>query len=78
MSANRKWLAAHVEAALVIEKLGLVIDVLEGTRGAEVTAQRCITQCKNEQQRQLRRLDASAAKLGAPYGRSAAASETPK
>lgn len=67
----RKILDDHSRAHAVIDRLGVVIDVLENmpasTRSSQAMAQRCIAQCKREQQVQLRKLDAAAAKLGAPY-----------
>lgn len=62
---QREHLDQHTRAVRDIELTEAAINILESVSGAE--AQRCIKRLKAEQQRQLRRIDAAAAKLGAPY-----------
>jgi len=65
MTQARKHLEDYTDAARDIELAEVAIDVLEKMSGA--TAQRLIKTLKYLQQRALTRLDAAAAKLGAPY-----------
>lgn len=65
MNEQRKRLREYTEAARQIELGGVAIGVLEKMRGK--TPARLIKSLEYEQQRALKRLDAAAAKLGAPY-----------
>lgn len=61
---TRKHLAEHARASKDIELTEAAINILERVKGCEGV----ITTLKKKQQIQLRRIDAAAAKLGAPYG----------
>jgi acyl CoA:acetate/3-ketoacid CoA transferase alpha subunit len=63
---RRKYLIEHNDAARQIELSGAAIAILEmmNTR----VATKAIQALKRDSQRHLKRLDSSAAKLGAPYG----------
>ena len=63
---KRKHLEAYTWAARNIELTGAAIVILEGVDGNE--ARTAIRVLMRSQQRHLKRLDAAAAKLGAPYG----------
>lgn len=64
---RREDLNDCTRAACTIESLGRVIDEMETNGAGYALSIRIIKQCKQEQQRQLLRLDKYAAKLGAPY-----------
>ena len=63
---KREYLNEYTNAARQIELSGVAIAVLEKMHGN--TAQRLIKSLHHESARALKRLDAAAAKLGAPYG----------
>lgn len=62
---QREHLQTYTAAARALELHEVAINVLEGANTTE--AARAITILKRAQHRQLRLLDAAAAKLGAPY-----------
>lgn len=61
----RQHLEAYTDAARQIELAGVAINVLEGMNSREAAA--AISVLTRGQQRHLKRLDAAAAALGAPY-----------
>ncbi len=63
---QRRHLQDYTRAARQIELAEVAINVLEGMDTRE--ALRAIGVLKRGQQKQLKLLDAAAAKLGAPYG----------
>jgi hypothetical protein len=63
--AKRKHLDEFSTAFRDIEFAEACIETLERLSGA--TPRRCIKQLKHYQQQALRRMDAAAEKLGAPY-----------
>ena len=63
---RRAILNEYTDAARQIELAGAAIGVLEMMRSREAT--NAINSLNRGQQRHLKRLDAAAAKLGAPYG----------
>lgn len=63
---RRKYLVEYTAAARQLELAGIAIDVIEKMHGA--TPLRIIKTLQHQMQRQLVRMDAAAAKLGAPYG----------
>lgn len=63
---KRKHLDEYTDAAREIELAGICINVLETLR--DPVGQRCVKALKASQQRQIKRLDKAAEKLGAPYG----------
>ena len=65
MKTRRDYLNDYTDAAREIELAGCCISILEGMRGSAAT--RCIKAMQQEQQRALKRLDAAAVALGAPY-----------
>lgn len=63
---RRKHLNDYSDAAREIEVAGIAVDVLEKLRFTPAV-DRCIKLLQAGQQRQLKKLDAAATKLGAPY-----------
>ena len=63
---QRQHLRDYTEAARNLELHGAAIRVLEGLLTPEAAA--AIRVLKRGQQKQLKRLDAAAERLGAPYG----------
>lgn len=65
MKTPREHLEDYTYAARALEMQELCIGILEH-QGSQASM-RCVDILKRDQQVQLRRLDAAAAKLGAPY-----------
>lgn len=63
---RRKYLREYTNAARQIELGHACTLLLQGMSGAAPA--RCIKQLQHHSQQALRRLDAAAEKLGAPYG----------
>lgn len=61
---KRQYLDDYSRALRDIELAGIAIDILEKVRGS----QSIVRMLKNKSISRLKRLDAAAAKLGAPYG----------
>jgi hypothetical protein len=61
---TRKYLADHARASKDIELTEAAISILERVSGCNGV----IETLKKKQQAQLRKIDAAAEKLGAPYG----------
>ena len=66
MTPKREALNKYTESVLQMELAEIAIEALSKMRGK--TPERCIKSLKFEQQRALKRMDAMAEKLGAPYG----------
>lgn len=65
MTPQRKHLKTYGNELKEIEFAELAIHICE--RISDPAGARCVAQLKRAQQRILKRLDAAAAKLGAPY-----------
>ena len=63
---QRQWLMEYTKAARNLELNEAAINLIEGLGTRESGA--AVKVLKRGQQRQLKLLDAAAAKLGAPYG----------
>ena len=61
---RRKHLDDYTRACRDIELTGVAIEILEGVSNAASV----VTALKRRQQTHLRRIDAAAEKIGAPYG----------
>ena len=63
---KRKHLREYTTAARNLELAGVAVTILEGMNTREATS--AVNALQRGQKRQLKLLDAAAAKLGAPYG----------
>lgn len=63
MVAKQKHLQAYRRAVMALEKLETAISIIEQLNNCEVL----VKQMKKKQMRELQKMDAAAAALGAPY-----------